>query len=162
MALDSVFRIVRHDPRQLMRERERLLGAVREATTIGSLCEVGSTAVEGVVGKEDIDFALIVPRNQFGLARRDLDRVFRRDPQQMSNSEYQGYRLPSTYDAALQLVVFGSKFDTFERFLSRLRESASLRRAYNDLKVNWDGRPMDEYRTAKRAFIEAVLTEGVN
>jgi GrpB-like predicted nucleotidyltransferase (UPF0157 family) len=159
MALESVFRIVRHDPRRLALERARLFAAVREATVVGSLLEVGSTAVEGIVGKEDLDFALVVPRHQFGVARADLDKHFERDAQQLSNSEYQGYILPSTFDAAVQLVVSGSRFDTFERFLARLRESASLRTAYNDLKAKWNGGRMDEYRAAKQAFIEAALTE---
>jgi GrpB-like predicted nucleotidyltransferase (UPF0157 family) len=44
-----------------------------------------------------------------------------------------------------------------------LRDNASLRQAYNHLKAEWNGRPMDDYRAAKRAFIEAALkTDGVN
>jgi GrpB-like predicted nucleotidyltransferase (UPF0157 family) len=158
MASESVFQITRHDPRRLAQERARLFRAVRKATAVGSLLEVGSTAVEGVVGKEDIDFALVVPRHQFAGARADLDTLFERDPQQISNGEYQGYKLHSTFDAAVQLLVSGSQYDTFDKFLNRLQQSASLRLAYNELKAKWNGQPMGEYRVAKREFIEAALT----
>ena len=157
MASEDTFRIVSHEPLRLERERARLFAVVRDATPVGSLLEVGSTAVEGVVGKEDIDFALVAPPHQFGVARADLDRRFERDLQQISNSEYQAYRIPSIFDAAIQLFVAGSQYDTFQSFLTHLRKSPSLRRAYNDLKSEWNGRPMQDYRAAKRRFIEAAL-----
>jgi GrpB-like predicted nucleotidyltransferase (UPF0157 family) len=158
MASDT-FHIVRHDPLRLQDERARLFDMVRNATVIGTLLEVGSTAVEGVIGKEDIDFALIVPAQQFNAARADLDRHFDRDLLQFSSDDYQGYRLTSAFDAAIQLTISGSQFDTFETFLARLRQNASLRQAYNDLKAEWHGRSMDDYRAAKHDFIEAALKQ---
>ncbi|MBB4236229.1 GrpB-like predicted nucleotidyltransferase (UPF0157 family) [Rhizobium esperanzae] len=155
--MDSVFRIVSHDCDEFRRERERLFIEVRNVTPVGLLLEVGSTAVPGLIGKEDIDFALIVPADQFVVARADLDKSFQRDGQQLSNFQYQGYVLPSKFDAAVQLTIRGSKFDTFQNFVSKMRRSPSLRRAYNKLKLEWDGKPMDEYRVAKRKFIEDVL-----
>jgi GrpB-like predicted nucleotidyltransferase (UPF0157 family) len=38
-----------------------------------------------------------------------------------------------------------------------LRRDRALRRAYDALKRGYDGRPMDEYRAAKAAFIEEAL-----
>lgn len=157
MTLEDKFRIVRHEPLRLERERARLFAVVRDATPLGSLLEVGSTAVEGLVGKEDIDFALVAPQHQFEVVRAALDRRFERDLQQISNCEYQGYIIPSTFDAAVQLLVAGSQYDTFDKFLSHLRESPPLRKAYNDLKAKWNGLPMKDYRAAKRRFIEAAL-----
>jgi GrpB-like predicted nucleotidyltransferase (UPF0157 family) len=158
MTAGPLFRIRHHDPLALKRERTRLHNLVRTATPRGSVLEVGSTAVEGVVGKEDIDFAVSVPRDYFGLVRSSLDRQLKRDPNQLSNSEYQGYILDSPFDAAVQLFVEGSQYDTFESFLQLLLNDVSLRHAYNELKRRWDGKPMDLYRTAKREFIETAIS----
>ena len=134
-----------------------MLGLVRKATRLGSVREVGSTAVEGVIGKEDIDIAVVVPGNLFKAARADLDRFFERDRRQISNDEYQGYRMQSDFDAAIQLTVAGSSFDTFSDFVEILLGNRLVRKAYNELKMKWDGQPMEQYRNAKAEFIEKVL-----
>ena len=41
--------------------------------------------------------------------------------------------------------------------LDALRRSAELVAAYNALKQQFDGKPMDAYRSAKSAFVEDVL-----
>ncbi len=45
----------------------------------------------------------------------------------------------------------------FERFLKLLRADPEVRRAYNDLKLNWNLRSMNDYRAAKVEFIEKAL-----
>lgn len=157
MAKDAIFRIVAIDPKELRRESSRLLGLVRSATRHGSVREVGSTAVPGLIGKGDIDFAVAVPAADFVEARADLDRAFVRDPMQLSTDAYQGYILPSKIDASIQLFVAGGEYDSFDRFIDLLQGDAQLRAAYNALKREWDGQPMDDYRAAKSAFIEAAL-----
>ena len=141
----------------LARERARVVALVRAAVPFGEVLEVGSTAVDGVIGKQDIDVMVRVPAAQFAAARTVLDRHFRRNATQISNAAYQGYLVDSALDAAIQLIVAGSGYDGFVAFLERLRADAGLREAYNALKRAWDGRPMDDYRAAKRAFIERVL-----
>ena len=74
---------------------------------------------------------------------------------------YQGYKVDSDLDVSIQLTVKGGAHDDFLDFLDfleRLRASATLRAEYNELKRSFDGRDMDEYRFAKRAFIERVLS----
>jgi GrpB-like predicted nucleotidyltransferase (UPF0157 family) len=119
--------------------------------------EVGSTALAGVVGKQDLDFVVRVPSSRFEHSRIALDAQFPRNQRQLCEHGFQGYCVPSQLEAAIQLIVAGSQHDNFERFLNCLTASTELRQAYNALKIAFDGRPMHEYRLAKSAFIEAAL-----
>ena len=155
----ETFRIRRVDASQLQAERERVACLIREAIPSASVMEVGSTAIEGLVGKQDLDFAVRVPSQRFDETRLILDRTFPRNTGQLSNDEYQGYLVPSPLDVAIQLIIEGGRHDNFEKFLLALRTDPSLRHAYNNLKSAWDGRPMQEYRLAKQRFIDSVLSD---
>lgn len=146
------------NPGAIDAERERVLALLHSTVPVDRVHEVGSTAVPGVIGKQDLDFLVLIPAEEFEVTRSELDKRFPRDPNQMSNGCYQGYRVDSTLDVAIQLTVRGGSYDTFLYFLDRLKGSESLRAEYNRLKRSFDGRPMDEYRDAKRVFIERVLS----
>jgi GrpB-like predicted nucleotidyltransferase (UPF0157 family) len=158
---EDVFRIREIDRRQLDNERARLLRLVSGAVPFGIVREVGSTALEDLVGKQDLDFVVRVPADRFGHARAALDFHFARNTAQFADEKFQGYRANSVFDAAIQLTVIGGPHDDFDKFLDRLKGDAALRRAYNELKQAFDGRPMEDYRLAKRAFIEAALAAPV-
>ena len=68
-----------------------------------------------------------------------------------------GSVVDSEFDVAIQLTVDGGQHDTFLEFLDQLRASEDLRARYNQLKRTFDGRPMTEYREAKRNFIKKAL-----
>ena len=159
MSPDETFRVRQFDENLLRQEVDRVLGLIRKVVPSASVMEVGSTAIEGVVGKQDLDFVVRVPSNRFDQARRIMDLAFSRNSQQISNGEYQGYVVPSPLDVAIQLIVEDGQYDTFEKFLLTVSADPALKRAYNDLKVAWDGRPMKEYRVAKRCFIDSVLSK---
>ena len=57
----------------------------------------------------------------------------------------------------IQLVVVGSECDDFHPFIAVLRADPALVAEYNRLKQAWHGKPMDDYRRAKDAFIARVL-----
>ena len=152
------FRINEIDLEALEGERDRVLCLLKACVPSERVHEVGSTAVPGVVGKQDLDFLVLVPPQDFDSARSELDERFARNPDQLSNDVYQGYKVDSDLDVAIQLTIAGGDHDDFLDFLARLRASASLRAKYNELKQAFDGRDMDEYREAKGAFIERVLS----
>jgi GrpB-like predicted nucleotidyltransferase (UPF0157 family) len=58
----------------------------------------------------------------------------------------------------VQLVVLGSRDDHFVAWRDKLLADPTLRLEYDALKLRYDGRSMAEYRTAKSAFIERVLS----
>ena len=153
----ELFHILNIDSALLRRERERILQLLNNLLSFGAVVEVGSTAVEGVIGKEDIDFLVRVPCDRFGEARNILDQHFERNERQLADSEFQGYRVASPIDVSVQLTIENGRYDDFEPFLLQLRSDPALRRAYNDLKLAWNGRPMEEYRAAKSDFIAAAL-----
>ncbi len=152
-----MFRIAAIDQAVLRRECDRALALVRAAVPQAEVREVGSTAIPGVLGKQDIDLLVRVPEHQFEATRASLDAAFSRNPNQISNARYQGYAVLSELDVAIQLTINGCEYDSFVQFLDALRAEPELIERYNALKRSWDGRPMSEYRAAKAAFIDEVL-----
>ena len=154
----DLFQIREPDPRSLATERDRVITAIRGELPFADVHEVGSTAIEGLIGKGDLDVVVLVPAARFEDARSVLDSQYPRNPRQYSGPIYQGYLVPSPLlDVALQVTVKGGSYDIFDRFLDALRASPDHIRAYNDLKRAWNGLDMDGYRRAKAAFIEMVL-----
>ena len=142
---------------QLAREREAAIEGERAVVPWADVREVGSTAVEGVIGKGDIDLLVRVVEARFEEARAALDEAFERNANQLSNAVYQGYHVPSPLDVAIQLTVRDGPYDDFVPFLEALAADPALIERYNALKRAWHGRPMDAYREAKSAFIREVL-----
>ena len=145
-------------PLNLDSERTRVLNLLktilpREA----EVWEVGSTAIAGAIGKQDVDLLVRVPRAAFAATRAALDQAFPKNPDQMSNDVYQGYCVPSALDIAIQCTEKDGPYDNFLDFLEALRRSPERVEAYNALKRAWDGRRMEEYRAAKALFIEETL-----
>lgn len=138
-------------------ERDRVIAILKSCVPAEWISEVGSTALEGVIGKQDIDILVLVPEASFLEVRGRLDSTLRRDRNQLSDDQFQGYIFESSLDVAVQLTVKGGTYDEFHQFLDALRESPNLVDAYNTLKIEYDGKPMAEYREAKSAFIRSVL-----
>ena len=138
-------------------ERKRITQRLLEIVPENHLFEVGSTAIEGVIGKQDIDFLIRVRPNDFVSIRTALDQIFTRNPDQLSNDLYQGYTVESEMDVAIQLTIEGGPHDHFLTFLSRLRANIDLRQKYNELKTEFDGCAMADYQNAKHKFINEVL-----
>ena len=153
----ETFRINDIDPATLEKERERALELLTEVVPVEYVHEVGSTAIDGLIGKQDLDFLVRVPLHEFQASRAALDKRFTRNAEQLSNDEYQGYKTDSDHDVAIQLTIEGGPYDTFLIFLDQLRKRSDLRDEYNELKKTFDGRAMSEYRAAKREFVENVL-----
>jgi GrpB-like predicted nucleotidyltransferase (UPF0157 family) len=83
----------------LQSEPTRVLNLLRSTIPFANIREVGSTAVEGLLGKQDVDFALSVKAERFDDARLVLDRTFARNDNQLSNAEFQAYVVPSIESA---------------------------------------------------------------
>ena len=158
--MSATFRVAHIDEAALRAEAKRVLELVRAILPPhAEVLEVGSTAVPGVIGKGDIDLLARAPEAHFNALRDALDRLFTRNPDQLSNAQYQGYFVHSKLDVAIQCTVLGGPYDDFEAFLEVLRADEDERAAYNTLKRAWDGLPMDEYRAAKGQFVTRVLAK---
>ena len=143
----------------LNRGRDRVLRRLSEILPYATIEEVGSTAVKGMLGKNDIDIAIAVSPSDFLTARSCLDAQFKRNDEQFSSAAFQGYLVKSVTDMALQLFCIGSSFDVFSEFRDLLSRSAGMRMRYTLLKRRWNGRDMYAYRVAKSKFINSVLSQ---
>lgn len=155
----STFRLLPRPP-ELGDVAVAILGDLRALLPDAEVYEVGSTALPEMPGKQDLDVLVRVPETAFEATRARLDARFPRNPDQYSSSIYQGYCVPSHLDVAIQLTVAGGPHDGFLRFLDALRADPARAAAYAALKRVMDGQPMDAYRAAKAAFIEATLSRG--
>jgi GrpB-like predicted nucleotidyltransferase (UPF0157 family) len=157
-AMAELFAIQNIDDDVLQAECERVFVLLRSLLPSIEIHPVGSTAVPGVVGKQDIDLLVRVPASQFETTQQTLDAHFARNPDQLSTDDFQGYHVESPFDVAIQLTIADGPYDNFLAFLSALRSDPAIVDAYNALKRQWNGRPMEEYRQAKHDFIQAVLS----
>jgi GrpB-like predicted nucleotidyltransferase (UPF0157 family) len=150
--------LIRGVDRTLMRSECRRIRRLVEAIVRGRVVtEVGSTAVRGVIGKQDLDFVVRVDAVDFAETTGTLDGHFNRQSRQRSRPDRAAFDIPSTFDATLHVMVAGCPDDNFETFTQVLRDHRHLRFEYNDLKLKWHGRAMEEYREQKRLFIQRVL-----
>jgi GrpB-like predicted nucleotidyltransferase (UPF0157 family) len=138
-------------------ESERIQALLAAKLPYAEILEVGSSAVMGAIGKEDIDFAVLVPLRLFLDAKQELDGILERDEFQLCNDKYQGYKVKSPWEISVQLTVQGGEYDVFGLFMDALRRDQRLLDNYNALKRKFHGRPMYEYRVEKSKFIESVL-----
>ncbi len=120
---------------------------------------IGSTAVPGCLTKGDLDLCVRVPPEHFASCEAALARVLARNQGSLHTSSLASFIAhPGTaHEAGVQLVAIGSPEDTFVRFRDLLLASPKLVEHYNALKLAWHGKPMDDYRDAKAAFIESAL-----
>jgi GrpB-like predicted nucleotidyltransferase (UPF0157 family) len=157
---DEIFRIRESQDELLESERARVLDLLRSALPAAQNAEVGSTAVPGAIGKQDVDIAVLVDANQFTETCTILDRLLIHNEQQLTSDCYRGYHASDICDVSVQVTVRGGPYDTFHDFVKALRNDFELLQAYNQLKRAWDGKPMDEYRLAKADFIAKALDRG--
>jgi GrpB-like predicted nucleotidyltransferase (UPF0157 family) len=134
-------------------EKEKIMALLRALLPSNDVFEIGSTALEGMIGKCDLDFAVRVKPEDFENIRELLDGLFQRNSRQLSNEKFQGYLYPSPIDVSLQLFIEGSEYDDFDLFLEILRCNSEVYQAYKALKMAWHGRSMAGYLEAKNAFI---------
>lgn len=120
---------------------------------------VGSTAVPGSVTKGDLDICVIVEPADFSQADALLAGRCARNLGSIHTTSFAAFTVDGgAIDVGIQLVVAGSEWDTFVRWRDLLRSHPALRRAYDELKRRYDGRPMDDYRAAKSTFIGEALS----
>ena len=153
----NLFHLRQGDPHALQGIRQKYVKLICSLLPTADVQEVGSTAIAGMIGKQDIDLQALVAQGSFIAARALLDQHFRRDEQQLSSDIYQAYHLDGDQNVSIQLTVKSGPHDVFLAFLNILRSDAYVREQYANLKKRYDGRSMDEYRHAKQEFITNVL-----
>lgn len=120
---------------------------------------IGSSSVEGLVSKGDLDIYLSVPLENHSDAVNKLEEmgyVVKEDTHR--DDELCMMILPDQeIDTAIQIVAKGSRFENFLDFKYSLQSNPLLREEYNQLKRDSASLDEESYRLKKAAFIEKVL-----
>lgn len=120
---------------------------------------IGATAVSGCLTKGDLDIVVRVPADDFDQCDASLAALFERNVGSARTDTFSAFEDGTTTPhLGIQLTVIGDPKDVFHLFAEALSSSAQLLDAYNQLKLRFHARPMDEYRRAKDQFVESVLS----
>ncbi|PLW87636.1 GrpB family protein [Halioglobus japonicus] len=140
--------------------------AERARKRVASICpeamveEVGSTSIRGALTKGDVDIFVGVSQAEFEPSNAVLcthgflpkvDTLQTNELRMLVSSDKE-------IDLACQVVILGSQYDFFRAFRDRLNNDIALVQAYNALKLKHLDLPYEQYRDAKAAFIERVLS----
>lgn len=119
---------------------------------------IGATAVAGCLTKGDLDIVVRIAAHDFVQADDALAARFARNVGSKRTETFSSFEdKATTPHLGIQLTVAGGEDDDFHLFVDALRRDPDLVARYNALKRQFDGQPMDVYRTAKSAFIGDVL-----
>ena len=138
---------------------ERIAGRLRTVLPSARIEHVGSSAVEGLVSKGDVDLFVGVDPRKFEEAFESLSGLgFHPKEGSLRTSELCNF-VVTGYGAevGIQLVANGSRFEFFIEFRDLLRRDPVLRERYNQVKVEAASSGVESYRAKKAAFIEEVL-----
>lgn len=157
-----IFEIIAFDRSKIDQLYEELITEL--SVDLPEECEyhhVGSTALLGLETKGDLDICIRIPTTKILLeADMTLARHWQRNDTSVRNeyfSSFWGER--EKVSIGFQLVVKNSPLDFFMKFRKILENDIALQLEYNMLKKTYNGRNMDEYREAKTAFIERILSK---
>lgn len=149
---EPVFReTVHHRFEQLKRELQLLLPG-------SDIQHVGSTAIPGSLTKGDLDIQVRVAASQYETAKKCLQEIYSVNVGGFATDDAISFddRTVEPH-TGVHLTIAGGSADIQWRFRDLLIEFEPLRRDYDDLKRQFEGKSMAKYRDAKAEFICRVL-----
>ncbi|MGM0885208.1 MAG: GrpB family protein [Bacillota bacterium] len=119
---------------------------------------VGSTAIPNSLTKGDLDIQVRVKPEEFLTAVHALSKLYFLNDGSISMDSFRAFK-DDTTDPPLgvQLTVINTKFDFFWKFRDVLLMNDNYRVRYDELKKDFDGKEMDDYREGKNAFFEWLM-----
>ncbi len=151
VAEESIRPVIRH----AFEEHRRRLKEVLPAADIQ---HIGGTSVPGSLTKGDLDIQVRVPLASFAAAEQALSKHYSRNEGSVRTADFAGFKDDSVSPPlGIQLTAVVSQYDVFCKLRDLLRTRRDLLEQFNALKRRHEGRPMEEYRAAKDAFIKSIL-----
>lgn len=148
-------RIFREAVDRLFREQSH---RIRTVLPEADIQHVGSTAIPDSLTQGDLDIQVRVPMDLFPLAVQRLGTLYHLNEGSIRTDTFAAFQDDTTAPPlGVQLSVIGSPEDFFWKLRDVFRTDPVLQRAYDALKQQYEGAPMDLYREAKAQFIEAVM-----
>jgi len=120
---------------------------------------IGSSAIEGMVSKGDLDIFLGVDKEAHTSTLEIIKSFGFEIKQGTLRTDELCMLISASYpiEVAIQVVANGSVFENFLIFRDLLQSDVVLKNEYNQLKESSAGLTEDDYRLKKSAFIENIL-----
>lgn len=119
---------------------------------------IGSTAIPNSITKGDLDIQVRVPKEDFTKAVEMLSTIYDINEGSTKTDFFRTFKDDSLpLPLGVQLTVINSDLDIFWKIRDVLLKNDEFRKEYDDLKRNFEGKTMDEYRLAKKQFFERIM-----
>ncbi|ASL62610.1 GrpB family protein [Bacillus cereus] len=119
---------------------------------------IGSTAIPNSITKGDLDIQVRVSKEDFTKAVEILSTIYDINEGSTKTDFFRAFKDDSLpLPLGVQLTVINSDLDFFWKIRDVLLKNDEFRKEYDDLKRNFEGKTMDEYRLAKNQFFERIM-----
>ncbi|MEC0094344.1 GrpB family protein [Paenibacillus macquariensis] len=119
---------------------------------------VGSTAIPNSLTKGDLDIQVRVKPEEFLSAVHALSKLYSLNDGSIRTDSFRALKDDTTDPLlGIQLTVINSEFDLFWKFRDVLLMNDSYRVKYDELKKDFEGKEMDDYRVGKNTFFEWLM-----
>jgi GrpB-like predicted nucleotidyltransferase (UPF0157 family) len=137
-----------------VKHRAMILERIPEA----DIQHVGSTSISESVTKGDLDIQVRVIHDYFKLAVEALSKLYALNAGSEQTEYFRAFKDDDTDPPlGIQLTVINSELDLFWKLRDVLNMNEAYRNKYNQLKMNFDGKSMDDYREAKNLSFEWLM-----
>ncbi len=115
---------------------------------------VGSSAIPGALTMGDLDVQVRVTQADFTQVTEGLKELYRAHRPELWTEQFALFRWKDHPKVPIGVVVtvIDSAYDDFSKVRDLFRAKPELLEQYNALKRSYEGKDVDEYRTAKKAF----------
>ena|SRR5579884_482379 len=130
---------------------------IHELLPFAEVIHVGSTAIPGSLTKGDVDLLVRVSEDDFEKAKEKLKQLYQINQAENWKNYFASFKDDlGGIDFGAQLVVKNSSLDDFVQLRDLLIGNPQLLHEYNQLKLKFEGKEMDEYRKEKSDFFEKL------
>lgn len=133
-------------------ERSRILVTLPQA----DVQHIGATSIPGTITKGDLDINVRVSRKDFKKAVELLKKLYEINQLENWSDDFASLKKDGYFDLDLgvQLVIIDSKSDDFVKIRDLLIRRPDFVKKYNELKIKFEGKGMEDYRREKAEFFE--------
>lgn len=118
---------------------------------------IGSSAIPGSVTKGDVDLNVRVSVGKFKEAVGKLKKLYEINQPENWTPNFASFKDDTgSLPVGVQLTIIGSKYDDFVKLRDLLKSNLLLLEEYNQMKLKYEGKDMDEYRKEKADFFEKL------
>lgn len=136
-------------------QRSLILTSIVEA----DVQHVGSTAVPGSLTKGDLDIQVRVQPETFATASKVFSSIYDVNKESDCTECFMAFKKEGLqFDLGIQLSVIHSPYDIFWKIRDFFLKHKEWNVRYNALKTSFQNKNMSDYRSAKNAFFERLIS----